>query len=181
MIAQSLHVLAALPPHLHLAVNCSATTLSDPGFVDHVTGVLEASGVAAHRLHLEVTETSLLDVTPVIQAAMHALHDRGITWWVDDFGTGYSSLAHLRDLPVQGLKLDQSFTAALTSADSTTARLTQGLYRLAAGLDLLTIAEGVETPEQAAVLAAQGWQWGQGWLFGKPGPPPAPGIADSPA
>ena len=178
MIARSLQVLSALPPHLHLAVNCSATTLADPGFVGRVTRVLDASGVSPQRLHLEVTETSLLDVTPQIQSAMHALHDRGVTWWVDDFGTGYSSLAHLRDLPVQGLKLDQSFTSALTGSDSTTARLTQGLYGLAAGLDLLTIAEGVETPEQAAVLAAQGWQWGQGWLYGKAGPPPTQ-IADS--
>lgn len=172
MIARSVQILATLPEHLHMAVNCSATTLANPNFVDRVSRVLEVAGVAPQRLYLEVTETSLLDVTPAIQESMHALHARGITWWVDDFGTGYSSLAHLRDLPVQGLKLDQSFTAALTQDDSTTARLTKGLFGLASGLHLRTIAEGVETAEQAALLSAQGWEWGQGWLFGKPAPPP---------
>ena len=105
-------------------------------------------------------------------SAYRCLARAGVTWWVDDFGTGYSSVSHLRDLPIQGLKLDQSFTAGLSAHDSHTARLTRGLVGLADGLDLRTVAEGVETAEQAALLQGQGWEMAQGWLFGKALPLP---------
>ncbi|MDI1289874.1 MAG: EAL domain-containing protein, partial [bacterium] len=81
---------------------------------------------------------------------------------------------HLRDLPISGLKLDQSFTSGLTLDDDLAGRLAQGLVGLADGLGLNTIAEGVETQEQADILAAQGWQLGQGWLYGKAAPLPVP-------
>ena len=93
----------------------------------------------------------------------------GVRWWVDDFGTGYSSIAHLRDLPIHGLKLDRSFTAGLPQ-DATCQRLAAGLIGLARGLGLGTIAEGIETSEQGDILAEQGWDRGQGWLYGRPTP-----------
>jgi EAL domain-containing protein (putative c-di-GMP-specific phosphodiesterase class I) len=103
---------------------------------------------------------------------MQLVADLGINWWLDDFGTGYSSISHLRDLPIQGVKLDQSFTVGLVTVDSHLARLTRGLAGLARGLDLRTVAEGVETAEQAAMLRGQGWEMAQGWHFGKPAPLP---------
>jgi len=106
------------------------------------------------------------------------LADAGVSWYVDDFGTGYSSIAHLRDLPIAGLKLDLSFTAGLGSGDLTTERLAQGLAGLADGLGLDTVAEGVETQAQAAILRAQGWRHGQGWLYGRPAP--LPGVPQQP-
>jgi sensor c-di-GMP phosphodiesterase-like protein len=101
---------------------------------------------------------------------MALLADAGIKWYVDDFGTGYSSIAHLRDLPVAGLKLDLSFTAGLGSSDLTCEHLAKALAGLADGLGLDTVAEGVETPQQAAILRALGWEHGQGWLYGRPAP-----------
>jgi EAL domain-containing protein (putative c-di-GMP-specific phosphodiesterase class I) len=90
----------------------------------------------------------------------------GVLWWVDDFGTGFSSISHLRDLPIAGLKFDMSFTRELSSVDNHATNLARGLAGLATGIGLATVAEGVETAEQAQVLKDQGWQMGQGALFG---------------
>ncbi len=135
-----------------------------------VEQALEKSSIDPSRLHLEITETSLVHVTDKVQAAMRTLAARGVRWYVDDFGTGYSSITHLRDLPVAGLKLDRSFTAGLGSGDVVSERLADGLAGLAEGLELDTVAEGVETRTQAQALAQQGWVHGQGWLFGRPVP-----------
>jgi sensor c-di-GMP phosphodiesterase-like protein len=89
---------------------------------------------------------------------------------VDDFGTGFSSISHLRDLPVRGLKLDRSFTAGIRTGDHTCIKLAQGLIGLAEGLGLDTVAEGIETEFEAGALLRQGWNLGQGWLFGRPAP-----------
>ncbi len=172
VLAQSFDALAAIDPAFHIAVNVSAASLHSGGLEAAVSEELQRTGVLATRLHLEVTETTLLQVTQEIRDSMLRLARAGVTWWVDDFGTGYSSVSHLRDLPIQGLKLDQSFTAGLSAHDSHTARLTRGLVGLADGLDLRTVAEGVETAEQAALLQGQGWEMAQGWLFGKALPLP---------
>jgi sensor c-di-GMP phosphodiesterase-like protein len=103
------------------------------------------------------------------------LADVGVRWYVDDFGTGYSSIAHLRDLPVAGLKLDRSFTVGIGEGDPTCIRLAQALAGLADGLGLDTVAEGIETEEEEAYLSAQGWRHGQGWLYGKAAPLPEQG------
>lgn len=110
---------------------------------------------------------------------MASIADLGVAWWVDDFGTGYSAISHLRDLPISGLKLDRSFTIGITLDDERAARLAQGLAGLAHWLGLDAVAEGVEMVEQAAVLKAQGWQLGQGWLYGKAEPLAIPAAAGS--
>jgi EAL domain-containing protein (putative c-di-GMP-specific phosphodiesterase class I) len=109
-------------------------------------------------------------VTDDVRRTMEAIAGLGVSWWVDDFGTGFSSISHLRDLPIAGLKLDQSFTRMLTLDDTPATRLALGLVGLAEGLGLQTIAEGVETLQQKEVLSQQGWTYGQGWLFGRPLP-----------
>jgi sensor c-di-GMP phosphodiesterase-like protein len=101
---------------------------------------------------------------------MQSIAESGATWYVDDFGTGFSSISHLRDLPVRGLKLDRSFTAGIRGGDATCIKLAQGLIGLAKGLGLDTIAEGVETEFEAGALLGQGWNQGQGWLFGRAQP-----------
>lgn len=172
VLAKSVQAIAQLDPDLHVAVNVSAATLHAGHLEWSVRSALELAGVAPSRLHLEVTETALLHATSEVGRTMRALSELGITWWVDDFGTGYSSVSHLRDLPVHGLKLDRTFTADIASSDDHSARLALGLVGLAQGLGLDTVAEGVETREQAAALLAQGWHLGQGWLYGRPGPLP---------
>jgi EAL domain-containing protein (putative c-di-GMP-specific phosphodiesterase class I) len=158
---------AGLPGGVGIGVNLSAATLARPDLADWLLGKVDAEGVAPGRLHLELTETSVLRVDARVTAAMQEVADAGVRWWVDDFGTGYSSISHLRDLPITGMKLDRSFTAGITDRSTRNARLALGLAGLAAGLGLDTIAEGVETPQQAQLLAEQGWQMGQGHLFGK--------------
>ncbi len=158
-----------VPGGVHLGVNVSAATLSSPDLADVVHAEVTTAGFDPQRLNLEVTETALLRPTRVVKDNMRQVAELGVRWWVYDFGTGYSSIAHLRDLPIHGLKLDRSFSAGLPD-DATCRRLALGLVGLARGLGLGTIAEGVETAEQAAVLAEQGWELGQGWLYGRPAP-----------
>lgn len=157
---------AALPEGAAIGVNLSAVSLSRLDLAEWLLSELDSVGIDPGRLHLELTETSVLHVDARVTAAMVEVADAGVRWWVDDFGTGYSSISHLRDLPITGMKLDRSFTAGITDSRTRNARLALGLAGLAAGLGLDTIAEGVETPQQAQMLAEQGWQMGQGLLFG---------------
>lgn len=168
ILNECVQMLGQLSAPMHVSVNVSAATLASSNYAKCVIDALTASGVDPTRLHLEFTETALLSVTTDVRQAMSELADLGVRWYVDDFGTGYSSIAHLRDLPVAGLKLDLSFTAGLGSDDPTCEQLASALVGLADGLGLDTVAEGVETPQQAAILRAQGWLHAQGWLYGRP-------------
>jgi len=170
VLRQSIEQLAVLPASLHIAVNVSATTLKSVDYADMVIEALTLSGVDATRLRLEVTETALLIVTDAVGDTMRRLADVGVHWYADDFGTGYSSIANLRELPISGLKLDMSFTAGIGKGDPTSERFGKAIAGLAGGLGLDTVAEGVETSKQAAILTAQGWQHGQGYFFGRPAP-----------
>lgn len=170
VLAQSLGLLSQLPEPTFLSVNVSPASLMRPDFVRRAAELLEFSKVDLSRLHLEVTETALPADLDVIRSAMLHLSLGGARWFFDDFGTGYSSMTNLGELPVDGLKLDMSFTRGIHAGDQTSIRLAQGLLGLAQGLDLATIAEGVETEGVAAILREQGWQQGQGWLYGKAEP-----------
>ncbi len=170
ILSKAINAMSALPRDRHVAVNISAATLASGSLTSWIHEELDRSGSDPTRLHLEVTETDLFQVTDRVRETMRGLAALGISWWVDDFGTGFSSLSHLRDLPISGLKLDRSFTSGLAATENYATRLAQGLAGLALGLDLRTIAEGVETDEQAKILADQGWQMGQGWLYGKAEP-----------
>lgn len=169
VIAQAAEALGRIPSPLTVSVNASAATIARPDYVDRVLSCLTGQGVNPERLHLEITETTLLTLSDEVVAALTRLADSGVRLYVDDFGTGYSSISHLRDLPVTGIKLDQSFTAGLQGSIRTR-QLADALAAMADSLDMDTVAEGVETREQANILSDQGWRHGQGWLFGRPGP-----------
>jgi len=170
VLQQSIAALTQLPSGLSVATNLCADSLSRSDLVVRVTQWLEQAGVAPHRLHLEITETALLTLGAQVTTTIRGLADLGVRWLVDDFGTGFSSISHLRDLPIHGLKLDRSFCEGLRHGDQKSVRLAQALGGLAEGLGLETVAEGIETAEEAASLRDLGWRCGQGWYFGQAAP-----------
>jgi EAL domain-containing protein (putative c-di-GMP-specific phosphodiesterase class I) len=154
--------------HLSMAVNVSARQFLRPDFVDQVLAVLEETGADAHRLKLELTESLLLNDMEDIIGKMTALKNHGIGFSLDDFGTGYSSLAYLMHLPLDQLKIDQSFVKDMLTS-SNAAAIAGTIVALARNLGLAVIAEGVESEEQRSFLASQGCHAYQGYLFGRPG------------
>jgi diguanylate cyclase (GGDEF)-like protein len=154
-------------PHI-LSVNISRAQLGEAGLVDQVRAALAASGLPARHLQLEVTE-SLAAQGDQIQARLHELKALGLLIALDDFGTGYSSLACLHLLPVDVVKIDRSFVIqAEFSAHHQV--LIEATVKVACSLGMQTVAEGVETVGQAAVLARLHCDKGQGYLFARPLP-----------
>jgi diguanylate cyclase (GGDEF)-like protein len=153
---------------LSISVNLAADQLV-PSLVGEVRGVLGESGLSPRQLSLEITETTLADQSPRTQQVLRDLRALGVTIALDDFGTGYSSLSYLATLPVDGLKIDRSFVSVLGSSPSglTLARL---VVQLAEPLGLTTVAEGVETVEQADLLRGMGCSFAQGYLYSRPVP-----------
>ena len=154
---------------LSLAVNLSARLLYQADFVQTLLQFLALSGADPHRLKLELTETLLFDDMPAAIARMHELRSHGVRFSIDDFGTGYSSLAYLQKLPLDQLKIDQSFVRELPEDDSSLA-IIRAICALAGSLQLEVIAEGVETEEQHSRLQDIGCRYFQGYLFGRPMP-----------
>ena len=153
---------------MHISVNVSPDQLTGD-LVGEVRRCLVASGLLATQLTLEITEETLADRSPRTQKVLHDLRSLGLTVSLDDFGTGYSSMSYLATLPVDGLKIDRSFVSVMGSrSDSIT--LSRLVVQLAASLDLTTVAEGVETMEQADLLRGMGCQYGQGYLWSRPVP-----------
>jgi diguanylate cyclase (GGDEF)-like protein/PAS domain S-box-containing protein len=163
---------AALPhmAALSVAVNVSARQFRQANFVDQVLQVIDRSGANPHRLKLELTESLLVDNMEETTIKMRALKARGIGFSLDDFGTGYSSLAYLKQLPLDEIKIDQSFVRDVLS-DPNDASIAHSILALGQGLNLAVVAEGVETREQHAFLAGHGCHAYQGYLFNKPQPP----------
>ncbi|WPL16006.1 Cyclic di-GMP phosphodiesterase Gmr [Thiorhodovibrio winogradskyi] len=154
---------------LTLAVNVSAHQFQQPDFVARVREVIALHHIKPGHLKLELTETLLLkDMTEAAQK-MEALKGSGIGFSLDDFGTGYSSLAYLKRLPLDQLKIDQSFIRDLLE-DSSDAAIVDAILGMARSLGLQVIAEGVETDEQYNFLLGHGCDAFQGYLFGRPGP-----------
>jgi diguanylate cyclase (GGDEF)-like protein len=154
-------------PPLTMSVNLSAHQLRAAGLREMVAGALAQSNLSPPLLCLEITETALVEDVESSQAALDALKDLGVTLAVDDFGTGYSSLIYLRRFPVRVLKIDRSFVVGLgTSAEDTA--IVAGVVGLARALGLLAVAEGVETPEQAARLHELGCALAQGYHWSEP-------------
>ncbi|RBY86020.1 hypothetical protein DQ240_11260 [Blastococcus sp. TF02A-26] len=154
---------------LRMSVNLSASNLLDSRLPRRVAALLEEYGVPARCLTLEVTETVLLADSERSTAVISALRDLGVEISIDDFGTGYCSLAYLRQLPVNELKLDRSFTADLVS-DVRTEAIVASTVELAHRLGLRVVAEGVEDECTLARLSALGCDQSQGYLHSPPLP-----------
>ena len=152
---------------LHLSVNVSARQFHQEDFVDQVRQVLEDSGAPANRLKLELTESVVLDNVKDTIEKMQALKQLGVGFSMDDFGTGYSSLSYLTRLPLDQLKIDQSFVRNLPDSVND-AVVAQAIIILAQSLGLAVIAEGVETEAQRQFLDQHGCPVFQGYLFSKP-------------
>ncbi|MEN6587127.1 MAG: EAL domain-containing protein [Sulfuricella sp.] len=155
--------------HLTLAVNVSARQFHHADFVEQVLAVLDHTGANPQKLKLELTESLLLDDVEDIIAKMTALKAHGVGFSLDDFGTGYSSLSYLKRLPLDQLKIDQSFVRdVLTDPDD--AAIARTIVALAQSLRLDVIAEGVETEEQRDFLERNGCHAYQGYFFSRPLP-----------
>jgi len=152
---------------LTIAVNLSAKQFQDNGLLEKVRMALAHSGLPAHRLELEITESMMMHQPDKAAATMRALRQLGVHLAVDDFGTGYSSLGYLSRFPIQCLKIDRSFVQNVSTcdADSTIAR---SIISLGKSLGLTVVAEGVETHEQLAFLHRHGCHIAQGYLLGRP-------------
>jgi diguanylate cyclase (GGDEF)-like protein/PAS domain S-box-containing protein len=155
--------------HLSIAVNVSVRQFRHPDFVDEVMSAIEASGIAPHKLKLELTESLLADGIEVTVAKMGSLKEMGVTLSLDDFGMGYSSLSYLKRLPLDQLKIDREFVKDILT-DANDAAIARTIVGLAQSLGLGVIAEGVETQAQRLFLAQQGCLAYQGYLFCKPLP-----------
>jgi len=160
---------AAGVPLEHVSVNVSARQLQKPGFATIVQDVLRQTQMPAAALHLELTESAVLDTTPVATANLNALIDLGVELELDDFGTGYSSLAYLQRLPVSTVKLDRAFIRTIESSAGTQA-VVQAAIDMVHALGKKVVAEGVEYPGQKAALARLGCDLMQGYLLSTPLP-----------
>lgn len=156
-------------PALHIAVNISPMQFRRAGFVDLVRQALADSGMPAHRLELEITESLLMQPQPDLVARLNTLAAMGVVFALDDFGTGYSSLGYLKRLPIRRIKLDKSFVQDVPghAEDEAVARATLSMSK---DLGLECVAEGVETHKQREYLVARHCAFLQGYLFARPMP-----------
>jgi diguanylate cyclase (GGDEF)-like protein/PAS domain S-box-containing protein len=157
--------LGALAPPT-MAVNLSRAQLRQPGLVSDIVDAVRASNMSPHQLVLEVTE-SLAAQDAEVQSTLREIRALGVGLSLDDFGTGYSSLSCLHELPVNTVKIDRSFVSQASQSEYHRV-LIEATLRVARTLGLDTVAEGIETPEQASLMASMGCKKGQGFLFSKP-------------
>ena len=159
---------AALRPDepLTVRVNLSALQLAESSLLASLDRALAGSGVDPTLLCVEITETAFLHETAMVRSNLEALRARGLHIALDDFGTGYASLAYLREFPIHVIKIDRSFTQAMLD-DDYDRRLIAGIIALAELLDMRITAEGIEEPEQAALLRELGCTSAQGYLYSR--------------
>lgn len=166
-----------LPADCSVAVNISAVEFMKRDFIARIAAVIKETGISPSRLELEITETAMMQDRERAAAILRELAAMGLTVAVDDFGTGYSNLSYLIDFSFHKLKIDRSFIGRMNS-DPNAGAVVATIVGLSRALGVETVAEGVETQEQATLLKAAGCNIAQGYLFGKPAPLPAePGAA----
>ena len=152
---------------VNVGVNVSACQARKEGFIDIVESALSQAGLPPSQLEVEITETSLLQEMDTVITMLSKLRREGITVSLDDFGSGFSSLNYLKSLPVDNIKIDQSFVKELPKNEESKA-ITSSIIRLAHELRMNVIAEGVETIDQLDFLKSQGCDFVQGYLFYRP-------------
>ncbi|GIE28261.1 hypothetical protein Ait01nite_013060 [Actinoplanes italicus] len=158
------------PQPSRLAVNLSVSEFWDPELIDNIAACLAAHRLTTGSLAVEITESVLLRDAAEARAVLDRLHALGCELHIDDFGTGFSSLEALLKLPIDALKIDNSFVAGL-GHDPSSEQLVQTILRMGQDLDLDLIAEGIETEDQRQMLSGLGCDYGQGYLFSPPVPP----------
>jgi diguanylate cyclase (GGDEF)-like protein/PAS domain S-box-containing protein len=157
------------PDHIKVAVNLSPMQLNNRNLLSMVTGALAETGMPAHKLQLEITETVLLQNTFATLQTLHELRKIGVQIALDDFGTGYSSLSYLRSFPFDKIKIDRSFIQDLPNGNEPFA-IVQAITNLAKSLNMASTAEGVEKQEQMDMLQTLGCTEMQGYLFSRARP-----------
>jgi diguanylate cyclase (GGDEF)-like protein len=172
--AKSWQVDALSEHRLTVAVNLSSRQFEPGDLTELLRRTLDETGLDPERLHLEITETAIMNLRPDILKQLGDIRALGVQIGLDDFGTGYASLTHLRRLPLSFVKIDQSFVQGL-GTDREDERIVSAVVELAANLGLRSIAEGIETRDQLDRLRSLGCDQAQGYLFARPMP-----AADAP-
>jgi EAL domain-containing protein (putative c-di-GMP-specific phosphodiesterase class I) len=152
---------------LPVAVNVSARQFRDPKLADLVVEVMSDSRVDPHLVQIELTETAIMQDAHASVMTLERLKSRGVSISIDDFGIGYSSLSYLKRLPLDTLKIDQSFVRDIAT-DNNDAAIVRAIIGLARSLGIKVLAEGVEDDTQLSFLNNYGCNYGQGFLFGRP-------------
>jgi EAL domain-containing protein (putative c-di-GMP-specific phosphodiesterase class I) len=152
-----------------MSVNISARQFQSDDLIDDVANALEETGLPPHCLELEMTESVLFEHSGDNVEQLSRLKALGVRLAIDDFGTGYSSLAYLHRFSVDVLKIDRTFIAQLTNGESDT-ELVRSILQIGQSLHMVTIAEGIETQEQSALVTDLGCELGQGFLYARPLP-----------
>jgi diguanylate cyclase (GGDEF)-like protein len=159
---------ASWPEDIGIAVNVSPRQLRDPGFIVTLVSALTQAGLNPSRLELEVTETVFLELTSATQKVLEQIQHLGVKLAMDDFGTGYSSLGYLRRADFDTLKIDRSFVQSISAEDPESTAIVRAVVALAGSLGMKTVAEGVATTEQLALVRALGCDRIQGYIFSRP-------------
>jgi len=178
VLRQACNEAAAWQQPMWVAVNLSVAQLERGDLVDAVASALGDSGLPAHRLHLEITESMLMAHREETMRSIDGLSRLGVGIVMDDFGTGYSSLSYLWRFRFDKLKIDRSFVTDLTPG-SRAHTVVRTIVSLAHALGVSVTAEGIETPAQLALLCEEGCDELQGFLLGRPGPLPPPSFIDA--
>jgi diguanylate cyclase (GGDEF)-like protein len=155
---------------LTVSVNISSRHFLQPSLMSDLKDALEASAISPHLLRLEITETALMADSDETMRLAQRLKDFGIRLVIDDFGTGYSSLSYLQRLPIDTLKIDRGFISKILEKQEDNRNIVEAIVSLAHKLGMTVVAEGIETPEQYAVLLEMACEFGQGYLFSPPIP-----------
>ena len=153
---------------LTMNINLSSKHFLSPTLLEDIKKILNTTGMPPEQLKLEITETALMEDADETIRLVHRLKDLGLKLVIDDFGTGYSSLSYLQRLPIDTLKVDRSFVSRITSEPDGNRNIVEAIISLAHRLEMIVVAEGVETEEQFAILREMNCQFGQGYLFSKP-------------
>jgi len=161
---------AKWPADVRIAINLSPAQFRSKELVPVIVGALASSGLAPHRLELEVTETVIMHDSEAVFAVLAQLRELGVRIALDDFGTGYSSLSFLQRFPFDKVKIDRSFVHELSCACAEARHLARAVVRFAVSLGKTTTAEGVETKEQLDILREEGCAETQGYYFSRPMP-----------
>jgi EAL domain-containing protein (putative c-di-GMP-specific phosphodiesterase class I) len=156
-----------LAPGLRMAVNLSPRQFQDEQLVASIKAILARTGMPAHALELEITESLLMGDTEKLMSVFESLTELGLRFSLDDFGTGYSSLSYLQRFPIGNLKIDRSFVSGIPGNRDSVA-LTQAIIVMAKALNMSITAEGVETEAQRDFLAEVGCHEMQGFYFSEP-------------